>query len=84
MSVFVMAGTAMGPGDLAGIVRGYLPDARITFEQETGGKAIFGNHLIGNSRLIQEFGVQYRPFRQHPPQITNEVRVGENPPPITG
>jgi hypothetical protein len=57
-------------GGTAGIVRGHRPDAWITFYQETVGKAIFG--------------IPYRPFRQHPPRITNEVRVGENQPPITG
>jgi hypothetical protein len=41
-------------------VRGYLPDARINFEKETGGGELSGNYLIDNTRLVSEFGVQYR------------------------
>ncbi len=51
-----------------------MPDAQITFDEETGGKAISGNYLIDNSRLVQEFGMQYRPYRERVLQIINEVR----------
>jgi hypothetical protein len=51
-----------------------MPDAQISFEHETGGKASSGNYLIDNSRLIQEFGLQYLPYRQRILQIINEVR----------
>ena len=83
-SVYNTGGTAISLGDLADIVRGYLPDAKITFEKETGGKEISGNYLIDNSRLIEEFGIQYRPFRQRVLQIINEVRAQENLSPIAG
>jgi nucleoside-diphosphate-sugar epimerase len=83
-SVYNTGGTAISLGDLADIVRGYLPDARISFAQETGGKEISGNYLIDNSRLIEEFGIQYRPFRQRVLQIINEVRAQENLTPIAG
>ena len=83
-SVYNTGGTAISLGDLADIVRGYLPDARISFEKETGGKEISGNYMIDNSRLIEEFGIQYRPFQQRVLQIINEVRTQENLPPIAG
>ena len=83
-AIYNTGGTAISLGDLADIVRGYLPDAKITFEQENGGKAISGNHLIDNRRLVEEFGVQYRPFQQRVLQIINEVRAEENQPPIAG
>ena len=59
-------------------MREFLPDARITFEHETGGKAISGNYLIDNTRLVQEFGVQYLPYRQRVLQIstTSAPQVG--------
>ncbi len=56
------------------MVREYLPDAKISFDKETGGKEISGNYLIDNSRLVEEFGVQYRPYRERILQIINEVR----------
>jgi hypothetical protein len=45
-------------GELADIVRGFLPDAQITFAQE-GGREESGNYLVDNSRLGQEFGIEY-------------------------
>ena len=32
-----------------------------------------GNYLIDNTRLVQEFGVQYRPYRERVLQIINDV-----------
>jgi nucleoside-diphosphate-sugar epimerase len=83
-SVYNSGGTAISLGDLADIVRGYLPDARITFEHETGGREISGNYLIDNTRLVEEFGVQYRPYQQRVLQIINEIRAQENQPAIAG
>jgi nucleoside-diphosphate-sugar epimerase len=83
-SVYNSGGTAISLGDLADIVRGYLPDAQINFENETGGKAPSGNYLIDNRRLVEEFGVQYRPYPQRVLQIINEVRAQENLSPIAG
>ena len=73
-AVYNSGGTPISLGELADLVREFLPDAKITFEKETGGKAISGNYLIDNSRLVQEFGMQYRPYRERVLQIINEVR----------
>jgi nucleoside-diphosphate-sugar epimerase len=83
-SIYNTGGTAISLGDLADIVRGYLPGAQISFEHETGGLEPSGNYLIDNTRLVEEFGVQYRPYRQRVLQIINEVRAQENQPPIVG
>ena len=37
---------------------------RSASRSETGGKDASGNYLIDNTRLVQEFGVQYRPYRE--------------------
>src|ERR1700739_4152959 len=73
-AVYNSGGQAISMGELADIVREFLPDAQITFDKETGGKAGSGNYLIDNTRLIQEFGLQYLPYRQRILQIINEVR----------
>jgi len=73
-AVYSSGGTAISLGDLAGLVREFLPDARISFDHETGGKEASGNYLIENSRLIQEFGLQYLPYRQRVLQIINDTR----------
>src|SRR6201987_93313 len=72
--VYNTGGVGISMGEIAEMVREFLPDAKITFEKETGGKALSGNYLIDNSRLVQEFGMQYRPYRERVLQIINEVR----------
>ncbi len=83
-AIYNSGGHTISLGDLADIVRGYLPDAKISFEKQTGGKESSGNYLIDNSRLVQEFGVQYRPYRERVLQIINEVRAETGQPPIRG
>jgi nucleoside-diphosphate-sugar epimerase len=73
-AVYNSGGTPISLGELADLVREFLPDAQITFEHETGGKEASGNYLIDNSRLIQEFGLQYLPYRQRVLQIINDTR----------
>jgi nucleoside-diphosphate-sugar epimerase len=80
--VYSTGGTAISLGDLANLVREFLPDAQITFEHETGGKEISGNYLIDNTRLIQEFGLQYLPYRQRVLQIINDTRREAGLPPV--
>ena len=80
--IYNSGGVAISMGDLAAMVRGYLPDAKITFEKQTGGKESSGNYLIDNSRLVQEFGVQYRPYPERVLQIINAVRAETGQPPI--
>ena len=69
-------------GEIADIVRSYLPDAKIGFEKESGGKEASGNYMIDNTRLVSEFGVQYRPYRDRVLQIINDIRRDNRLPPI--
>jgi UDP-glucose 4-epimerase len=73
-AVYNSGGTAISLGDLADLVREFLPDAQISFERDSGGRELSGNYLIDNSRLVQEFGVQYRPYRERVLQIINDTR----------
>jgi len=75
-------GHCISMGALADIVRGYLPEAQITFENETGGKDASGNYLIDNSRAVEEFSLQYPPFEQRVRQIINTVRREEGLPEV--
>ena len=65
-------------------MRGYLPDAKISFDKETGGQGSSGNWMIDNSRLVQEFGVQYRPYRERVLQIINDCRAEIGQPALRG
>jgi hypothetical protein len=42
-----------------------------------------GNYLIDNRRLIEEFGLQYRPLRQRVKEVINDIRIGQDLPPIS-
>ncbi len=78
--VYNTGGLGISLGEIAEMVREYLPDAKISFDKDSGGKEISGNYLIDNTRLVQEFGVQYRPYRERVLQIINEVRREERLP----
>jgi nucleoside-diphosphate-sugar epimerase len=71
--VYNSGGVAVSLGELADLVREFLPDAKITFEQE-GGREESGNYLVDNSRLRKEFGIEYPPLRTRVHEIINDVR----------
>jgi nucleoside-diphosphate-sugar epimerase len=76
-------GIAVSLGELADIVRGFLPDAQITFDQE-GGREESGNYLVDNGRLGQEFGIEYPGLHTRVLEVINDVRRGEGLPRVTG
>ena len=73
-------GITVSLGELAALVKEFLPDADIRFEKETGGREKSGSFLIDNSRLIQEFGLQYQPLRDRVKEVINDIRRGEGLP----
>jgi nucleoside-diphosphate-sugar epimerase len=75
-------GMTVSLAELAALVREFLPDADIRFEAKTGGRETSGNYLIDNRRLIEEFGLQYKPLRQRVKEVINDVRRGEGLSPI--
>lgn len=75
-------GTTVSLAELAAVVREILPDADISFESETGGREKSGNYMIDNTRLVQEFGLQYAPLRDRVRQVINDIRQEEGQPPI--
>ena len=81
-AVYSSGGQAISLAEIADIVRGFLPDAKISFDKQTGGRASSGNWMIDNTRLVQEFGVQYRPYRERVLQIINDCRAETGQPPI--
>ena len=72
----------MSLGELATIVREFLPEAEIAFDEDEGGRELSGLFLMDNSRLVEEFEVQYAPFRQRVRETINEVRRAEGLPTV--
>jgi len=77
--IYNSGGIAISLGELADLVREFVPDARITFAQE-GGREESGNFLVDNSRLRKEFGIEYPPLRTRVREIINDVRRQEGLP----
>jgi nucleoside-diphosphate-sugar epimerase len=77
-------GMTVSLGELADQVRAFLPDADIRFEAETGGRDLSGCYLIDNSRLVEEFGVQYAPLGQRVEEVINDIRRTAGRPPVGG
>ena len=50
--------------------------------QDEGGHEGSGLYLMDNSRLVEEFEVQYAPFQQRVMETINEVRRGEGLPAV--
>jgi nucleoside-diphosphate-sugar epimerase len=72
-------GIPVSLGELADIVREFLPDAQITFAEE-GGREESGNYLVDWSRLAQEFGIEYPGLHTRVLEVINDVRRQEGLP----
>ena len=75
-------GRTLSMGELADIVRQYLPEAQIEFEHDSGGRELSDNYLIDNTRLVEEFGMPFQPFEDRVRQTINDVRRAHDMPTI--
>ena len=80
-SLYNTGGIPVSMGDLADIVRGFLPDAHISFDGE-GGREDSGNYMVDNSRLSAEFELEYPSLETWVRKIINEVRRDAGLPPV--
>ena len=81
-AVYNSGGETISMGDIAALVQRYLPEAQISFEEETGGRELSGNYMMDNTRLVQEFEYDLAPYPQRVLEIINAVRAGEGLPPV--
>jgi nucleoside-diphosphate-sugar epimerase len=82
-SLYNSGGIPVSLGELADIVRGFLPEAQITFASE-GGHEDSGNYLVDNSRLAKEFGIEFPGLHTRVLEVINDVRRVEGLPPVGG
>jgi nucleoside-diphosphate-sugar epimerase len=82
-SLYNSGGIPVSLGELADIVRRFLPDAKITFANE-GGREDSGNYLVDWSRLAKEFGIEYPGLHTRVLEVINDVRREEGLPLVTG
>jgi nucleoside-diphosphate-sugar epimerase len=74
-------GIPVSLGELADIVRGFLPAAQITFASD-GGREDSGNYLVDWSRLSQEFGIEYPGLHTRVREVIDDVRRAEGLSPL--
>jgi nucleoside-diphosphate-sugar epimerase len=82
-SLYNSGGIAVSLGELADIVRGFLPDAQIVFAKE-GGREESGNYLVDWSRLAKEFGIEYPGLHTRVLEVINDIRRQEGLPLVGG
>ena len=80
-NLYNSGGTPMSMGELADLVREFIPDAQITFDSE-GGREESEIFLVDNSRMREEYEVELPAFRQRVLEIINEVREMEGMDPV--
>jgi nucleoside-diphosphate-sugar epimerase len=81
-SLYNSGGIPVSLGELADIVRGFLPEAQVTFAQD-GGREDSGNYLVDWSRLAKEFGIEYPGLHTRVLEVINDVRRHEGLLPVT-
>jgi nucleoside-diphosphate-sugar epimerase len=79
--IYNSGGIPASLGELADVVRRFLPDARITFGEE-GGREESGNYLVDWSRLANEFGIEYPGLHTRVLEVLNDIRRDEGLAPI--
>jgi len=77
--IYNSGGYPISLGELADIVKKFLPEAEINFASQDG-KEESGNYLTDNNRLLGEFELEYPPIEQRILQIINDVRRDEGLP----
>lgn len=73
-AIYNSGGSPLSMGELAKLVREFIPEADIRFDNEVGGKDQSYTYLIDNSRIEREFGFTLPPYRDRVHQMINEVR----------
>jgi nucleoside-diphosphate-sugar epimerase len=72
--VYNSGGYGQSLGDLAQLVARFIPDARITFKQDVGGRESSQIYYMDNSRFVDEYDYPLPVFEQRVLEMINEVR----------
>ncbi|HSV81025.1 MAG TPA: NAD(P)-dependent oxidoreductase [Ramlibacter sp.] len=73
-AIYNSGGQTLSLGELADMVRKFIPDAQISFAHETGGEERSTAYLFDNQRLVQEFGISLPPYEQRVAEMIADIR----------
>jgi len=68
-AIYNTGGHTISLGELADLVREFLPDAQISFDNENRRPRAVWQFMIDNSGVLRKFGMQFRPYRERVLQI---------------
>lgn len=77
-TVYNSGGEPLSLGEIADMVRHILPDAEISFEDTETPVADNSAYLFDNTRLCEEFGIQYPPYGEWVEKMIKAVRDRQN------
>ncbi|MBV8718984.1 MAG: NAD(P)-dependent oxidoreductase [Chloroflexi bacterium] len=73
-AVYNTGGYGQSLGDLAQLVKQFLPDAQITFKEEVGGRDSSPIYYMDNTRWVDEYDYPLPLFEERVLEMINEVR----------
>ncbi len=73
-TVYNTGGYGQSLGDLANLVKRFLPDAQITFKEEVGGRDSSPIYYMDNTRWVDEYDYPLPRFEERVLEMINEVR----------
>jgi nucleoside-diphosphate-sugar epimerase len=82
--VYNSGGYGMSLGDLANLVRRFLPEAQVSFANESGGRDSSAIWLMDNSRWVDEYDYPLPIFEERVREMINEVRRDAGLPLVEG
>jgi nucleoside-diphosphate-sugar epimerase len=68
-------GATLSLGEIADMVRRQIPDADISFQHESGGRQNTTAFMFDNTRLRDEFSVEYPPYERRIAEMIEQVRA---------
>ncbi len=83
-AIYNSGGETVSLSEIADMVRRKLPDADISFLNQTGGEQVSTAYRFDNTRLQTEFGVHYPPYAQRVAQMIDEIRAKSGLSPAPG
>ena len=73
-TIYNSGGETLSLGQIADMVRKFIPEADITFESETGGVDVSGGYMFDNERVVKEFDIRFQPYEQRVAEMIEIAR----------
>jgi nucleoside-diphosphate-sugar epimerase len=72
--IYNSGGYTMALGQIVDVVRTFIPDADVSFQNETGGAEKSFAYIFNNDKLTNEFDIAFAPYEQRVQEMIEHVR----------